>query len=135
MLNATWSFTRNTANQIRTEAQTNGAYGWDGHVNASRSYTANGLNQYTSAGSASFCHDANGNLTADGTSVFLYDVENRLVEMRAQGVVNANCAALAYTGQLRAKLRYDPLERLHELGDGQSNLSRFLDDRDALVAA
>ena len=37
------------------------------------------LNQYTSAGPASFTYDANGNLTSDGTSAFVYDAENRLI--------------------------------------------------------
>ena len=134
--NVTWSFTRNPANQIRTEGQSNDAYSWDGHQDVTRSYTANGLNQYTQVSGAGYCYDANGNLTLDGTYVYLYDVENRLVEMRAK--VNTVCTSLAYTGQLKAKLRYDPMGRLHEvegfIGGVTQGLTRFLYDGDMLVA-
>jgi hypothetical protein len=33
-------------------------------------YTVNGLNQYVTAGSDSFTHDANGNLTYDGVNTY-----------------------------------------------------------------
>src|SRR5690606_7772918 len=66
------------------------------------------------AGSVRFCYDANGNLTADGSSVYKYDVENRLVERRVQ--TNTTCSSLSYGGAIQAALRYDPLGRLHELG-------------------
>ncbi len=110
-----WSYARNPAGQIVSETQSNDAYSWDGHVDTARAYTTNGLNQYTGAGSARFCYDANGNLTADGASVYLYDVENRLVERRVQGSTNTNCAALSYTGALEVRLHYDPLGRLYQI--------------------
>lgn len=89
-------------------------------MNVDRSYVANGLNQYTSAGSASFTHDANGNLTSDGTSTYVYDVENRL-ESKTGGGSNAY-------------LRYDPLGRLYELNGTSEGVVRFLTDGDAIVA-
>ncbi|WP_374406421.1 hypothetical protein [Pelagerythrobacter sp.] len=110
-----WAYTRNPASQIRAETRSNDAYAWDGHVNVNRAYATNGLNQCTTAGPAAFCYDANGNLTADGSSVYLYDVENRLVERRVQ--TNANCAALSYAGALEAALYYDPLGRLYLVRD------------------
>ncbi|AXK42368.1 RHS repeat-associated core domain-containing protein [Erythrobacter aureus] len=128
-----WSYTRNPASQIVSETQSNDAYSWDGHVDAVRAYTTNGLNQYTGAGSASFCYDANGNLTADGTSVYLYDVENRLVERRVQGSTNTNCAALSYTGALEVRLHYDPLGRLHQVSGGSLGTQRFVYDGNALI--
>ena len=64
-----------------------------------RTYGVNGLNQYTSAGPATFSYDANGNLTGDGSSTYLYDIENRLVSA---------------IGCTTAALRYDPLGRLYE---------------------
>lgn len=107
-----WGFTRNPASQILSETQSNDAYSWNAHAVADRTYAANGLNEYTAAGSASFCHDANGNLTADGSHVYLYDVENRLVEMRAQ--LGSTCPSYTsgFTGTMVAALRYDPLGRL-----------------------
>ncbi|GLK45538.1 hypothetical protein GCM10017612_34580 [Novosphingobium resinovorum] len=124
-----WSYTRNPASQIASETRDNDAYAWTGHANVDRTYTTNGLNQYTSAGPATFCYDANGNLTADGSSVYLYDVENRLVEKRAQS--NTACASLSYTGALQASLRYDPLGRLYEVNGAA--ITRFLYDGSALV--
>lgn len=124
-----WTYSRNAAGQITSSARDNDAYAWTGHVNADRTYSTNGLNQYTTAGPATFCYDANGNLTADGSSVYLYDIENRLVEKRNQ--TNAICGSLSYAGALQASLRYDPLGRLYEVNGGST--TRFLYDADALV--
>jgi RHS repeat-associated protein len=134
----TWSFTRNPASQIRSETQTNDSYRWNAFTPVTRTYATNGLNQYTSVSGQGYCYDPNGNLTADGDYVYLYDVENRLVEMRAQGTGNSNCLALSYAGQFKAQLRYDSLGRLYETtnyvnGVNQGAL-RFLHDGDALVA-
>jgi RHS repeat-associated protein len=108
----------NPAGQVATSIINNDAYVWTGHYNVDRTYTANGLNQYTSAGPASFAYDPNGNLTSDGVTVYVYDVENRLVS--ASGAKNAT-------------LRYDPLGRLYEaVGSGAT--TRFLHDGDELVA-
>ncbi|RXZ63901.1 RHS repeat-associated core domain-containing protein [Pelagerythrobacter rhizovicinus] len=132
---ATWSFTRNQASQILIEARSSDTYTWDRHENVSLSYSANGLNQYATVNGVTFCHDANGNLTADNLYAYLYDVENRLVEMRAR--VGTSCPA-AYTGQIKARLKYDPLGRLYEVENYQSGVAqgptRFLYDGDALVA-
>ncbi len=133
-----WAFTRNPAGQIATEIRDNDLYAWTGHVNVERDYETNGLNQYTEAGAADFCHDANGNLTADGTNVYKYDVENRLVEKRAR--TNTNCSALSYAGTIHARLYYDPLGRLYEArgydhtSGSLTDRTRFLYDGDALVA-
>lgn len=106
------------ASQIAQQARNNDAYAWTSHFNVDRSYTANGLNQYTAAGSAAFAYDANGNLTSDGSTTYVYDIENRLVS--ASGATNA-------------ALRYDPLGRLYETVGG-GNTTRFLYDGDELIA-
>jgi RHS repeat-associated protein len=129
----TWGYTRNPASQILSESQSNDSYSWDGHVNLTRAYTTNGLNQYESAGNAAFCYDANGNLTADGSSVYRYDVENRLVEKRAQGTGNTNCAALSYAGALQAQLLYDPTGRLYQVSGGAAGIQRFAYDGNAMI--
>lgn len=79
---------------------------------------SNGLNQYTSAGAASFTYDANGNLTSDGSTTFVYDIENRLV---------------VASGSKSGTLRYDPLGRLYEIVSGSAT-TRLLTDGDELVA-
>ena len=112
------TFTRNPANQLATATRTNDAYAWTSSVNADRSYTANGLNQYTAVAGTAFAYDANGNLTSDGANSFAYDVENRLVSR---------------SGGASASLRYDPLGRLYEVS-GNSGTTRFLYDGADLVA-
>jgi RHS repeat-associated protein len=117
-LDVGYSLNYSPASQISSITRSNDAYAWTGHFNVDRNYTANGLNQYTVAGPASFAYDANGNLTSDGSTTFVYDVENRLVS--ASGAKNA-------------ALRYDPLGRLYETVGG-GNTTRFLHDGDELVA-
>lgn len=107
----------NPAGQIATSIINNDAYAWTGHVDVARSYTVNGLNQYTSAGPATFTYDANGNLASDGSTTFVYDIENRLV---------------GASGARNATLRYDPLGRLYE--SASSSTTRFLYDGDELIA-
>lgn len=114
-----WYFDYTPSSQLAGSTRTNDAYAWTGHVNVDRGYAANGLNQYTTAGPAAFAYDANGNLTSDGTTSYLYDIENRLVS--ASGATTAN-------------LRYDPLGRLYEIGGGAAGTQRLLYDGDALVA-
>jgi hypothetical protein len=86
------TFTYNPASQLKSEVRTNDAYAFTGSVNVARSYTANGLNQFSAAGAASFGYDANGNLTSDGTTSYTYDAENRLVGTSAGAVLAFGCA-------------------------------------------
>ncbi|MGH6786632.1 MAG: hypothetical protein ACREBO_07355, partial [Novosphingobium sp.] len=132
--NNQWSFIYNPASQIASLTRSNDAFAWTGSVNVDRPYTANGLNQYTAAGPASFCYDANGNLTADGTRVFVYDVENRLIRMHAQAGSACPGNGGIYGGAVLARLRYDPLGRMLESqgAAGPSSMVRYLHDGDAL---
>jgi RHS repeat-associated protein len=111
------TFSYNPASQIVSNTRSNDAYAWAGAVSGSSSYTANGLNQYTSAGGAAVTHDLNGNMTSDGATTFGYDVENRLVS--ASGAKNA-------------ALAYDPLGRLWQVTSGGAT-TRFLYDGDRLI--
>lgn len=117
--NLTQTFSYNPASQIASEARDNDDYAFTGNVSVNRNYTANGLNQYSAAGSASFTYDANGNLTSDGTNSYGYDVENRLISV---------------TGGRTANLTYDTLGRLASVDQGTSaTRSRFLYDGDQLA--
>ncbi len=110
--------TYNPASQIVSRSRDNGAYAFSGSVNLSRPYSVNGLNQYVSAGIASFAYDANGNLISDGATSYLYDNENRVV---------------GASGSRSAQMVYDPLGRLFST-NGPAGLTRFLYDGDDLVA-
>ena len=85
----------------------------------SRDYTPNGLNQYGVVGGIGFTYDANGNLTSDGTNIYVYDVENRLVSR---------------SGGATAGVRYDPLGRLYETWNPAGSTKRWLYDGENLVA-
>ncbi|HEY0598182.1 RHS repeat-associated core domain-containing protein [Sphingopyxis sp.] len=110
------------ASQIVSRTRSNSNYVFNDGVVAARRYTVNGLNQYTSVGSAAYSYDGNGNLIGDGTRRYIYDVENRLVWT---GLPD---------GTTIATLRYDPLGRLYEIGGPGLGVTRFLHDGDELVA-
>ena len=99
----TYSYTRNQAREIATHSWSNDLYQWAGvagnATNGTRSYSANGLNQYTAAAGAAPTHDANGNLTGDGTWTYAYDQNNRLKTASKSGT----SAALAYDAEGRLR--------------------------------
>ena len=114
----TTTFAYNPASQVVKRTQSNDIYRFLDHVTVTRDYAVNRLNQYTSAGSASFTYDANGNLTSDGFGgAYAYDVENRLV-----------------SGPDGASLTWDPLGRLFRSSSNTHGATTYLYDGDKLVA-
>ena len=102
----------------------------------SAGYVVNGLNQYLTAGSASFGYDADGNLVSRndslGTTTYAYDDENRLISMVSPSGTwsyeyNAlgQRAAVTHDGQ-RSEYVYDPA--------GWSDLASEYQGGGALVA-
>jgi RHS repeat-associated protein len=73
------TFGYNPAGQIVSRTSANAAYAWTGSVTVNRSYTANGLNQYTASGSVALGYDARGNLNSSGSSTYGYDAANHLI--------------------------------------------------------
>lgn len=115
---ATTTFGYNPASQVTSRTQPNAVYAFSGHATVDRSYTVNGLNQYTSAGPASFTYDANGNLTSDGMGgVYTYDVENRLIG-----------------GPNGTTLVWDPLGRLFQSSSNSHAATQYVYDGDQLTA-
>jgi RHS repeat-associated protein len=111
----TATFNYNPASQITQTVRTGNAYAFGGSVAVNRSYSSNGLNQYTTAGSANFTHDSKGNLTSDGTSSFSYSSENLLT-----------------SGPGSNALTYDPAMRLYQLAGAST--TRFLYDGINMIA-
>ncbi|WP_083383873.1 RHS repeat-associated core domain-containing protein [Cupriavidus sp. USMAHM13] len=70
-------FMRNQLGEITYVNVTNDRYVWKPSTGTS-TYTANGLNQYRTAGGKAMTYDRNGNLTGDGTWTYAYDLDNRL---------------------------------------------------------
>jgi len=120
----------NPAGQITQRTRDNNSYAFAGSYGVNRNYTPNGLNQYSAAGPATFCYDANGNLTSDGTTVYQYSVENQLVQ--ANAATSTGCPT--YPGMMTATLGYDPLGRLYQTTNGASVATQLLYDGDELVA-
>ena len=73
---------------------------------------------FSQAGRAAFEYDSNGNLILGG-GIYLYDVENRLVQAG---------------GATSASLVYDPLGRLFQVSGGSAGVTQFLYDGDELGA-
>ena len=119
-LEHTWSY--NQAGQVTGEQRDNAAWLWDAHPSSTlvKDYTANGLNQYTAVDSDSYSYDAGGNLSDDGVHSYVYDTENRLIEV---------------SGPIKnAQLTYDPLGRLWQVADGSGTIiRRNYYDGDALI--
>ncbi|MEC7796131.1 MAG: RHS repeat-associated core domain-containing protein, partial [Pseudomonadota bacterium] len=112
------TFGYNPASQVTSRSVSNAAYRFNDHVNVTRNYAVNGLNQYTSAGPAGFTYDANGNLTSDSQGgTYVYDVENRLI-----------------SGPNGASLVWDPLGRLFQSSSNSQDVTRYLYDGDKLTA-
>jgi RHS repeat-associated protein len=116
--NVTDTLGYNPASQIVSEQRTNDAFVWRGGVATTRPYAVNGLNQYTTAGPASFGYDADGDLISDGASTYGYDAENRLIS--ASGAANAS-------------LIYDPLGRLWQTTGPSRGTTTFLHDGDEIA--
>ena len=114
----TLTFGYNPASQIITRTESNDAYANPTPDAPTRSYSVNGLNQYTSVAGTTHAYDLNSNLTSDGATSFVYDAENRLVSA---------------SGAKAATLTYDPLGRLYQISSGSST-TQFLYDGDNLVA-
>ncbi|HEX4738824.1 MAG TPA: RHS repeat-associated core domain-containing protein, partial [Allosphingosinicella sp.] len=110
-------FGYNPASQIVSRTRSNSGWEYTEQVQGSKSYAVNGLNQYTSAAGVGFGYDANGNLSSDGTSTYVYDAENRLVSV---------------TGGTSVTMSYDPLGRLWQYA-APSGTVRFLDDGERLT--
>jgi RHS repeat-associated protein len=113
-----FTYTRNQAQEIKTLNWSNDLYGWTGTADT-RTFTANGLNQYTAVNSTPYGYDGNGNLTGDGSSTYAYDADNRLRTANASGIA--------------ATLNWDAGSRLRQTVIGATT-TNLLYDGERLVA-
>ena len=67
---------------------------------AADNYVANTLNQLTDVDGNTRVHDADGNITDDGTKLYVWDAENRLIEIKLKSD-NSTVATYAYDYQSR----------------------------------
>lgn len=114
------------------QSWTNDLYQWTGYANGSQSYTANGLNQYTTAAGATLTHDARGNLTGDGVWTYTFDADNKLKSATKTGYA----ATLAYDAEGRLRrttlagtitdLAYDGVDLVAEYDGAGTLLRRYV---------
>ncbi|HEY2033152.1 MAG TPA: RHS repeat domain-containing protein [Rhizomicrobium sp.] len=76
---AHFTYTYTNAHQLLSEASSLAPWLWQPAANASTSYAANNLNQYSTVASVPFAYDLKGNLTNDGVFSYSYDAENRML--------------------------------------------------------
>lgn len=72
------TFQPTPAGQMYSQTRSNDAYSFRQIYNTNRSYSANGLNQYSAAGNAAPSYDAQGNLTSFWGQTYGYSSENLL---------------------------------------------------------
>ena len=88
-----------TNRRVGQTATDNSYWSYPASTASTVSYIANNLDQYTAIGSVTPTYDGNGNLTFDGTFIYGYDAENRLISASGAG----NTATYAYDAQGRRK--------------------------------
>ena len=128
----TWSYTRNQVQDIKAASWTNNSYQWTGYTNGTRSYTANGLNQYATAAGSTLSYDANGNLGGDGVWTYAYNLDNQLISANKTG--SANSLAYDGAGRLRqttlagvvTNLSYDGSDLVAEYNSAGALLRRYV---------
>jgi RHS repeat-associated protein len=101
-------------------------------TNGTRSYTANGLNQYATAAGSTLSYDANGNLGGDGVWTYAYNLDNQLTAANKTGSANS----LAYDGAGRlsqttlagvvTNLSYDGSDLVAEYNSTGALLRRYV---------
>ena len=120
----TYGYTRNQAREIATHNWSNDLYQWPvtGNVaNGTKSYTSNGLNQYSAAAGSAVTHDTNGNLTGDGTWTYTYDLNNRLKSANKSGMA----ITMAYDAEGRLRVSVNNGAASSRLFDGHELVAEY----------
>ena len=119
----TLGFSRNPAGQVTQATRSNDLYAWASHYNVNRNYSSDGLNRYSSIGSAPITptYDTRGNLTSAGA----------LTSSQTYGYSSENLLTSASGGIAFA---YDPLLRLYQTSGGSPGTTRLAYDGANLVA-
>jgi RHS repeat-associated protein len=123
----TLGFTYTLSGQIATNSRSNDLYAWNGHYNINRGYTANGLNQYSAAGSVSFGYDGRGNLTTSGTTTYGYTSENQLKSGPGTTLAYDPAMRLYQTvGASTTRFGYDGVNLVGEYNGSNTLLRRYV---------
>ena len=114
--NASWGFSYSAGGQINSRTQSGSSnYNYAPSSNVTMNYGLNGLNQVSTANSASFTYDSKGNLTSDGSTSYGYNAYNMPTSIGT------------------ATLTYDASNRLASLAKSGAT-TQFLYDGNDLIA-
>jgi RHS repeat-associated protein len=120
--------TPNPASHIASITRSNDAYAWGDHYAISRNYTANGLNQYTAAGSVTPAYDTRGNLHWEGGTGYYFTSENRMSDFSGGGAIYDPLGRLMLTVAATPQVRLDMLGHtiITELDSSHNLLRRYV---------
>ncbi|MFN3818962.1 RHS repeat-associated core domain-containing protein [Blastomonas sp.] len=121
-----FSYGHNPAGQMISSTRDNDAYAWTQHYNVNRSYTANGLNQYSAVAGLSPSYDARGNLTSTGSGSYTYTVDNMLATAPGGSFVYDALGRMFLQTAPGALLRYAGSALIAEYTGGGTMLRRYV---------
>jgi RHS repeat-associated protein len=125
-------FAYNPANQMITQTRSNNAYAWTRTYNYNNAYSANGLNQYTAAGSVAPTYDGRGNLVTGIAGTYGYNSKNQLWSSSANGAtfyydpMGRMDRITASGGAAWTTLDYDSDKLITELNNSGTILRRYV---------
>lgn len=103
-----FGFSFTPASQIKQRTLSNSAFAWAGAVAVNRTYTPNGLNQYSAVtGIPTITYDPKGNLTTGGGQLYSYNAENELATQGTYRFYYDPHHRLLYSTQTGSRLLYD----------------------------
>lgn len=117
----TFTLSRNQALQVNNRTISTAAYNWLPSASPTRTYTPNGLNQYTAARGATLTYDTRGNLSGDGTWTWGYNDLNQLVTASRSGT----SVTLAYDGSGRLRQEVANGSTTAFLYDGANRVAEY----------
>ncbi|SDD72896.1 RHS repeat-associated core domain-containing protein [Sphingomonas sp. YR710] len=123
------NFTYSPASQIYQRTSYTDSYAWTQNYNVNRTYTANGLNQYTqiaSSGTINPTYDARGNLTNAGSKTYAYSTDNELTGADSDRFDYDAFDRLAYSSNTHTRFDYDGSMLVAEYDDGGNLLRRYV---------
>jgi RHS repeat-associated protein len=117
----------NPAGQMLSRTGSNDSYAWNQAYTVSRSYSANGLNQYTASGAVQPSYDARGNMTNGGAGTLAYNSENLLVSAPSLSLSYDATGRLAQTvGATTTRFLYDGNDLVGEYDSAGNVLRRYV---------
>ena len=122
-----YTYARNQLLDVNSITSSNAAYQWSGASVGTQSYTADGLNRYTSAQGNTPSYDSSGNMSGYAGWSYSYDVDNRL-KSASTGLLGIPNINFSYDADGRMRQTVDTV------GLFNSTTTNLLNDGSELIA-